>query len=411
MFKRVVILCILTAFVMADTKTIKRKRATLREGPGSYYPAIAELKEGHKVTILLDDESWPKVQFQNHEGYLSSKAFIGVTATATGQSTSTDVFAALAGQQPTAEISHAGVSAAVKGFAERFGRRMESDPGFISEMLNFRVSPGGYETFRSETYAGVRPEKLHRRYDLPKLPKEIPFSFSEEGSGIAIAAKLASIGLVQDKDLVMYVNYVGNLVAAASHMSDIGYKFFILDSDKVNGYACPGGIIFITRGALEIMDNEAQLACFLGHEIAHVNYRHGMQEMEERKEMLIADQTFQQMRGKMEYSKETLELTQHMEDWALDAYELVFNGRLSNYEEEADEVGVVYAARAGYNPHELLEFLKNFDRSKRFATNEHYSQAENQKRISRVTKMLQSRTWKKTKDLKILVSRFKANVN
>lgn len=407
--KRILLLALLMSFASADMREIKRKRTTLREGPGAYYMAIAELQEGQKVSIIQDDDQWPQVKVQNLQGYVSAKAFIGKPAAA---ETTMDPFAAMAGgPTPSTEISNAGVSAAVKGFAERFGKRLKTDPNFLEQVMGYQVDPRLYETFRKTTYGDNNPRKIHRRFDLPELPEDRSFTFVEEGSGIAIAAKLASIGLVNDRNLIAYVNYVGHHVAESSHGYDIPFRFFILDSEKVNGYACPGGIVFITRGALEIMENEAQLASFLGHEIAHVVYRHGMQEMEERKEMIIAGSAFDELNRKAPLEDEMEKTVVQLEDAFMDAYETIFAGRLADYEVEADAVGLVYAARAGYDPRELLALLKNFERSGRFAENEHYSASANALRMQRVEKLIDdNRQMRKAKGLQTFEQRFKTYV-
>lgn len=75
-----------------------------------------------------------------------------------------------------------------------------------------------------------------------------------------------------------YVNTVGKSIAAkVSKRPDIDYNFYVLDTPEINAFAVPGGFIFITKGALKVLSNEAELAGILSHEIAHVELGHGLE--------------------------------------------------------------------------------------------------------------------------------------
>jgi predicted Zn-dependent protease len=75
-----------------------------------------------------------------------------------------------------------------------------------------------------------------------------------------------------------YVNNIGTKVAnLVSQRPEIKYNFFVLDTPEINAFAVPGGYIFITKGALKIISNEAELAGVLSHEIAHVELGHGLE--------------------------------------------------------------------------------------------------------------------------------------
>lgn len=76
------------------------------------------------------------------------------------------------------------------------------------------------------------------------------------------------------KDATEYVNIVGAYVASFSEFKDRRFMFEILDDDAINAFACPGGYILVTLGALRFAENEAELAFILAHEIAHVGNQH-----------------------------------------------------------------------------------------------------------------------------------------
>ncbi|MFW6324434.1 MAG: M48 family metalloprotease [Desulfovibrionales bacterium] len=95
----------------------------------------------------------------------------------------------------------------------------------------------------------------------------------------------ADYGPIQDHGLNAYVTEVGSSIASVSHRPGMPYSFRVVNATYVNAYAFPGGSIAATRGILLEMDNEAELAAPLGHEIGHVNARHTAQRMS--KQMLM----------------------------------------------------------------------------------------------------------------------------
>jgi len=97
---------------------------------------------------------------------------------------------------------------------------------------------------------------------------------------------VAQYGLYDDDELAAYVNRIGQEVLSKSDMKredqlqeykDTEFFFRVLDSSVVNAFALPGGYIYVTRGLLAHLENEAQLAVVIGHEIGHVAARHGSQ--------------------------------------------------------------------------------------------------------------------------------------
>ncbi|MBI9111936.1 M48 family metalloprotease [Maridesulfovibrio ferrireducens] len=84
----------------------------------------------------------------------------------------------------------------------------------------------------------------------------------------------ADYGAVQDSEINQYVTQVGQSLAATSHRPDMPYNFRCVNANYVNAYAFPGGSIACTRGIMLKLENEAELAALIGHEIGHVNARH-----------------------------------------------------------------------------------------------------------------------------------------
>lgn len=88
-----------------------------------------------------------------------------------------------------------------------------------------------------------------------------------------------SIGLYPDEQLQAYVAGIGQKMAAQSERPNLPWEFHVVNDAAVNAFALPGGFIFVTRGLLSYIDNEAELASVVGHEIGHVTARHSVQQI------------------------------------------------------------------------------------------------------------------------------------
>jgi predicted Zn-dependent protease len=87
--------------------------------------------------------------------------------------------------------------------------------------------------------------------------------------------------LVQDAVISQYVNSLGNQIASKTSRADLQWQFYVVNTDVVNAFALPGGIIYVNRGVLERADRMDELAGVLGHEIEHVVRRHSVKQMEQ----------------------------------------------------------------------------------------------------------------------------------
>jgi len=165
---------------------------------------------------------------------------------------------------------------------------------------------------------------------------------------------LGNYSLLNDEKINRYVNLVGKAVALHGGRPELIYRFAVLDSDELNAFATPGGYVFITRGALMKMENEAQLAGVLGHEIAHIEKKHVVNELNIRGD----EGSGGGIVGLVEGSKGTLKGA--LEQAVDDAVNILMNrGYKVKDEIEADGVGILLASIAGYHPSALREFLKN----------------------------------------------------
>jgi predicted Zn-dependent protease len=127
---------------------------------------------------------------------------------------------------------------------------------------------------------------------------------------------------------------------------DLPWHFGVLDTPSINAFAAPGGYVLITRGLYEILDNEAQLAGVLGHEIGHIVKRHHIEVMQKSAGVsAVARGVQRDSRGQL------------ANNLIGSGAEVLARGLDKSAEFEADQLGIVLAARAGYNPYGLIEVL------------------------------------------------------
>ncbi len=162
-----------------------------------------------------------------------------------------------------------------------------------------------------------------------------------------------------------YVAQVGTTLQLAS-ASPYGYRpftFIVLDSEEVNAFAAPGGIILITKGMLQFVQNEDELAAVLGHEIGHVAMAHGIQAIEKEKRLgvtsALAD--FAKDRVLANSSAATSSVLSPALDAAIDQMGVsIRNGYSVEIEAEADKQGMDLLFKSGYDPYALLELIERF---------------------------------------------------
>ncbi len=109
------------------------------------------------------------------------------------------------------------------------------------------------------------------------------FSLMSEAQEIQLGQQMdgevrKEMGVYEDAALQRYVQDIGMRLARASDRPNLPWHFTVIDSPAVNAFALPGGYIYLTRGIMPFLDNEAQLAGVLGHEIGHVTARHSAQQ-------------------------------------------------------------------------------------------------------------------------------------
>src|SRR5574337_110854 len=98
--------------------------------------------------------------------------------------------------------------------------------------------------------------------------------------GREIAARMIGrFSLYDNSRLTKYVNLVGQALVQNTSRPELQFHFAVLNTTEINAYAAPGGYVFVTRGAIEKMQDESELAAVLAHEITHINEKHVVREL------------------------------------------------------------------------------------------------------------------------------------
>ncbi len=178
--------------------------------------------------------------------------------------------------------------------------------------------------------------------------------------GRAVAARIfGRYPLYQNQEATLYVNQVGLAVARKSSRPNTfrGYHFAILDSQEPNAFACPGGLILVTRGLIRQCATEDELAAVLAHEVAHVANRDGINSISQARwsEVLTTagSEAARQYGGGIGGAMVSL-----FEGAIDDVFKtIVVNGYSRQAEAAADRAAVLMLTRSGYNPGALAGVL------------------------------------------------------
>lgn len=162
---------------------------------------------------------------------------------------------------------------------------------------------------------------------------------------------VAQYGLYNDPQLQSYIDQLGQKMVKVSHRPNLSFSFRLLDSPVINAFAVPGGYVYITRGILAYLNNEAEFAGVLGHEIGHVAARHSAKQY-----------------TKAQFAQLGLGVGSILsEDFAKYAglaqvgVGLLFLRFSRDAERQSDDLGVEYSTKVGYDAREMGNFFHTLD--------------------------------------------------
>jgi predicted Zn-dependent protease len=235
-----------------------------------------------------------------------------------------------------------------------FGKLLEER---INQELNKdkKTQPAPAQTTEQPATQSAAPQPpAKQKIDARQLGFALFGDYSSEEEtriGKQIAGNLlGAVPLVRDDKLQNYVNLVGNWVALQSGRKDISWHFGVLDTEDINAFAAPGGYVFLTKGLYRRLNNEAELAGVLAHEVAHITKKHHLKVLKQ--STLIGEL------GKAASSK-ARGSDPAVQNLIGNGAEIMARGLDKSAEFEADRVGIVFAARAGYDPWGLPDVLQD----------------------------------------------------
>ena len=192
----------------------------------------------------------------------------------------------------------------------------------------------------------TNPATGKRQLSLISESQEIQMGLQADPSVVS------SMGLDPDSGRQRYVRELGMRLARVSERPNLPWTFRVIDDPVVNAFAIPGGHIYVTRGIMAHLNNEAELASVLGHEIGHVTARHSVTQMSQQQLMQL---------GLVVGVALKPDLAQYA-GIASQGMQLLFLKYSRDDESQADQLGLRYMRRAGYDVHRMPEVFSLLER-------------------------------------------------
>jgi len=158
-------------------------------------------------------------------------------------------------------------------------------------------------------------------------------------------------GLYEDPKLIAYLNGICQRLGKLSHRPNLTYHFKIVDASVVNAFAVPGGYVYFTRGILATLNNEAELAGVMGHEIGHITARHSAHQYSRAQLAQIGLGV-----GSIFIDSSVLTGLAQL------GVGMLFLRFSRDNERQADDLGVEYSSKGGYDASEMANFFETLER-------------------------------------------------
>ena len=167
------------------------------------------------------------------------------------------------------------------------------------------------------------------------------------------AQVVSEYGIYKDEKLTAHLAEICRRVGKTSHRPNLSYHFKILDASVVNAFAVPGGYVYFTRGILASLNSEAELAGVMGHEVGHITARHSAQQYSRAQLAQI---------GLMGLALGLPEELSSLAGVAQFGVGMLFLRFSRDNERQADDLGVEYSAKVGYDPSQMANFFLTLER-------------------------------------------------
>jgi beta-barrel assembly-enhancing protease len=241
-------------------------------------------------------------------------------------------------------------------------------------------------------------KKAQQAKEMKEKLDALTFSEEEERKlGEDVSLKIRQrFGVVQAADVHKYVMLAGTVIAQQSERPKLPWTFIVLDTDGVNAFASPGGFVHITRGALGLIANEAELAAVLGHEVAHITRKHTINAIRKNNAVKLGSD---QASGRAALIAAA----------ASAVYDDIIENAYDRGDElDADKVSIELTQTAGYKPSTLGDFLNRLaerNNSQKERNGLFASHPETKERITRIGQLAAS-----SKAAALVESRYKTNI-
>lgn len=362
--------CILvaTVFCVATAESAQqtvRRPGVMREGPGSFFPVVTKLEPGKTVVLLETRGAWVRGSVAESSGWIAQLAFVGVSAGVD--------YAGMLNSEKAVVISSVDIAAATKGaFEANYAESHKTDFARVDALDQLQVPV----ELVSRIYQSLPPQNARLLQALP--PPQFANTViirpeAEHLLGRALTATLVTSGFIPEQKVIDYVNALAAVVGSKTPRYDLPFHVALTEDDSINGFGLPGGNVVLTRGLLGLAVNEAELACLIGHEIAHITLYHGLREFQKRAPHRKRDSAFDELDSATATGDgadpfaELNALTGDTTGTAVEAdltrlantsYLQIIGQRARGDELEADLFGVAYAAAAGYDPNAMISCLE-----------------------------------------------------
>jgi len=350
------------AFASQAVEFTKRARNEVREGPGNFYPLLMVLPAGVKIPVIERIGGWTKFSLPTevYKQLIQSQhvpKFAWLSNNCLQDKMPKQSIESLAKAAISPVASPSARAAAIRGFAIRYAHATENEIADLEYIKEVEFSPDEYFSFKRESQLS-QDNSIKQRY-----PKYLQTSYvttdTEQGIGLGIASRIAATyGIVEDQRILRYLNMLATYLLESSGAYDHQFRIYLLKSPEINAYSVVGGYVLFTEGMIKSCNNEAELASVIAHELMHVILKHGVKEMEHRKESILADIELAELDE--EIGAEDFEESRELEEYAILAYESASKPkhRLLTYENEADAGACLLLAASGYDPRSILQVIQ-----------------------------------------------------
>jgi hypothetical protein len=333
-----------------------------RGGPGAYYAADVRLKAGAPVRVLERRGAWVKAEIEpQRSAWIPSYAIAseqnkaGAALRTVSKSFLRSLTSLIDRREKTPYVSRTAVTLGIRGFSSAYSAHRGMQENDVDPALweSPAFDAEAYQAFVAQRFKDRDWEALKRRLPLdPPAPVADP---EADKLGAALTAFVArQDGLVRNPATEQYLSQIAQLVAESSHAYDLPVRVYVLDSSQPKGFVSPNGIIFVSAGALARMQSEAEFAFFVGHEIAHIAFQHGLRKIGRDESRVREGDAFAEMESDLDWENRTddkyVRTAAELSELADQIHEYFARENNDRDELDADYWGLIYAARAGYVP-------------------------------------------------------------